>query len=114
MTSITTTSSFARVPSLEMAWQDVDSSFERFCLTAGIGAKLAGPLWTADIRLAVLAPASKKVAALAKLHELAGVFSQYLPPGSARWKLYSIPSTHSRWPPPRWDRCTALNSEART
>jgi hypothetical protein len=21
-----------------MAWQDVDSSFERFCLTAGIGA----------------------------------------------------------------------------
>jgi len=26
------------VPSLETAWQDVDSSFERFCLTAGIGA----------------------------------------------------------------------------
>ena len=26
------------VPSLEAAWQDVDSSFERFCLTAGIGA----------------------------------------------------------------------------
>jgi len=25
-------------PSLEAAWQDVDSSFERFCLTAGIGA----------------------------------------------------------------------------
>ena len=25
-------------PSLEMAWRDVDSSFERFCLTAGIGA----------------------------------------------------------------------------
>ena len=23
---------------LEMAWRDVDSSFERFCLTAGIGA----------------------------------------------------------------------------
>ena len=38
MTSITTTSSLARVPSLETAWQDVDSSFERFCLTAGIGA----------------------------------------------------------------------------
>jgi hypothetical protein len=38
MTSITTTSSFTRVPSLETAWQDVDSSFERFCLTAGIGA----------------------------------------------------------------------------
>jgi hypothetical protein len=26
------------VPSLEAAWRDVDSSFERFCLTAGIGA----------------------------------------------------------------------------
>ena len=26
------------MPSLETAWQDVDSSFERFCLTAGIGA----------------------------------------------------------------------------
>jgi len=38
MTSTTTTSSFALVPSLETAWQDVDSSFERFCLTAGIGA----------------------------------------------------------------------------
>ena len=41
------------MPSLEAAWQDVDSSFERFCLTAGIGAmeqmlcedaqRLAGP-----------------------------------------------------------------------
>jgi len=41
------------VPSLEAAWRDVDSSFERFCLTAGIGAieqmlcedarRLAGP-----------------------------------------------------------------------
>ena len=38
MTRITTTSSLALVPSVEMAWQDVDSSFERFCLTAGIGA----------------------------------------------------------------------------
>ena len=38
MTSTTTTSSLALVPSLEMAWQDVGSSFERFCLTAGIGA----------------------------------------------------------------------------
>ena len=38
MTSTTTTSPFALVPSLETAWQDVDSSFERFCLTAGIGA----------------------------------------------------------------------------
>ena len=38
MTSITTPSSPTRVPSLETAWQDVDRSFERFCLTAGIGA----------------------------------------------------------------------------
>src|ERR1043166_7950884 len=38
MTSTTTTSLLALVPSLETAWQDVDSSFERFCLTAGIGA----------------------------------------------------------------------------
>ena len=36
--STTTTSPFALVPSIETAWQDVDSSFERFCLTAGIGA----------------------------------------------------------------------------
>src|SRR4030081_1113312 len=38
MTTITTPSSLALVPSLETAWQDVDSSFGRFCLTAGIGA----------------------------------------------------------------------------
>jgi putative transposase len=38
MTTIITPSSLALVPSLETAWQDVDSSFERFCLTAGIGA----------------------------------------------------------------------------
>ena len=38
MPSTTPTRSFAPVPSLEMAWQDVDRSFERFCLTAGIGA----------------------------------------------------------------------------
>ena len=31
MTSSTTTSPFALVPSIETAWQDVDSSFERFC-----------------------------------------------------------------------------------
>src|SRR5262249_45718990 len=36
MTTTITPSSLA--PSLETAWQDVDSSFERFCLTAGIGA----------------------------------------------------------------------------
>ncbi len=38
MTNTTTTSPLALVPSIETAWQDVDSSFERFCLTAGIGA----------------------------------------------------------------------------
>src|SRR6516164_8376892 len=38
MTSTTTTPSFALAPSLKTAWQDVDSSFERFCLTAGIEA----------------------------------------------------------------------------
>ena len=38
MTTITTPSSLALVPSLETAWQDMDSSFERFCLTAGIRA----------------------------------------------------------------------------
>ena len=45
MTRSTTTSSLALVPSLETAWQDVDSSFERFCLTAAIGARpLRDPL----------------------------------------------------------------------
>jgi hypothetical protein len=38
MTNTTTASTITLVPSLEAAWQDVDSSFERFCLTAGIGA----------------------------------------------------------------------------
>src|SRR4026209_123976 len=38
MTNVTTPSSLSLVPSLETAWQAVDSSFERFCLTAGIGA----------------------------------------------------------------------------
>jgi len=38
MTNPTTTSPLALVPGLEAAWRDVDSSFERFCLTAGIGA----------------------------------------------------------------------------
>src|SRR5262249_15622496 len=37
MTRITTTPSLSLVPSVETAWQDVDSSFERFCLTAGLG-----------------------------------------------------------------------------
>jgi putative transposase len=38
MTNTTTLSSILLAPSLETAWQDVDKSFERFCLTAGIGA----------------------------------------------------------------------------
>jgi putative transposase len=38
MTNLTTTSPIALVRSLKGAWQDVDSSFERFCLTAGIEA----------------------------------------------------------------------------
>ena len=38
MTNPTTVSSTALVPSLEAAWQDVGSSFERFCLSAGIEA----------------------------------------------------------------------------
>ena len=38
MTNLTTTSPVALMPGLEAAWQDVDSSFERFCLTAGIEA----------------------------------------------------------------------------
>src|SRR5712692_907209 len=61
MTSTTTTSPFALVASLETAWQDVDISFERFCLTAGIGAieqmlcedaqRLAGPLHSRGARV---------------------------------------------------------------
>jgi hypothetical protein len=38
MTTATTPSSLALIPSLKTAWQDVDSSFESFCLKAGIGA----------------------------------------------------------------------------
>lgn len=38
MTNLTTSSPIAQMPRLEAAWQDVDSSFERFCLTAGIEA----------------------------------------------------------------------------
>ena len=38
MTNLTTTSPIALMPGLEAARQDVDSSFERFCLTAGIEA----------------------------------------------------------------------------
>ena len=38
MTNITTPSSIALMPSLEAAWQDVDITFDCFCLVAGIGA----------------------------------------------------------------------------
>jgi len=38
MTNLTTSSPITLMPGLDVAWQDVDSSFERFCLTAGIGA----------------------------------------------------------------------------
>jgi transposase-like protein len=38
MTNATTFSSIAPVPSLQSAWRDVHSSFERFCLLAGVGA----------------------------------------------------------------------------
>lgn len=53
MTNLNTTSRMTPMPSPEAAWQDVNSSFERFCLTAGIEAmermlcedarRLAGP-----------------------------------------------------------------------
>ena len=39
MTNITTPSSIVLMPDLEAAWQDVDSSFDRFCMVVGIGAK---------------------------------------------------------------------------
>ena len=54
--------------------------------------KLAGPLWVVDVRLAVQAPHNRKAAALAKLHELAGVFAQYLPTGASRWRLSRVHS----------------------
>ena len=38
MANTTTATCLPLFPSLELAWRDVDSSFERFCLTAGIGA----------------------------------------------------------------------------
>jgi hypothetical protein len=44
MTTITTPSSLALVPGLETAWQDVDSSFERFCLTGGSRRVAARPV----------------------------------------------------------------------
>ena len=53
MVHATTIPSISAAPSLETAWEDVHSSFERFCLTAGVSAleemlhedaeRLAGP-----------------------------------------------------------------------
>src|SRR4030067_799545 len=51
MTNPTTTSAMTLVPSLEAAWRDVDSSFERFCLTVGIGA-IEEKLWEGPARAA--------------------------------------------------------------
>jgi hypothetical protein len=79
MTTITTPSLLALVPSLETAWQDVDSSFERFCLTAGIGAieqmlcedaqQLAGRIIVAEAALATAGagPREKSVSMVARL-----------------------------------------------
>jgi hypothetical protein len=38
MQNTTTATRIPHFPSVEVAWQDVNSSFDRFCLTAGIGA----------------------------------------------------------------------------
>lgn len=38
MVNTTTATRIPHFPSVEVAWQDVNSSFERFCLTAAIGA----------------------------------------------------------------------------
>src|SRR3990172_3839323 len=38
MLNSTTATRIPHFASIEVAWQDVNSSFERFCLTAGIGA----------------------------------------------------------------------------
>jgi len=38
MTNTTTATRIPHFPSVEVAWQDVNNSFERICLTAGIGA----------------------------------------------------------------------------
>jgi hypothetical protein len=38
MTNITTSTRIPLSPNLQAAWEGVDSSFERFCLTAGIEA----------------------------------------------------------------------------
>ena len=38
MTQATIVSPILSAPSLERAWEDVGISFERFCLSAGIGA----------------------------------------------------------------------------
>jgi hypothetical protein len=52
--------------------------------------KLRGPLWIVDVRLAVIARPSHRDAAIAKLHELSGAVSHFLPVGDARMKLSRI------------------------
>jgi hypothetical protein len=49
--------------------------------------KLRGPLWVADVRLAVVSPATHRRAAAAKIHELAGLFGHFLPSGDNRFQL---------------------------
>ena len=44
MTTVTTPSTFALVPSLETAWQDADSSVERSCLRTGLAVVTAARL----------------------------------------------------------------------
>jgi len=52
--------------------------------------KLRGQLWVVDVRLAVLGPMSHRVAAMAKLHELASVFQYFLPPSDGGLRLCRI------------------------
>jgi hypothetical protein len=52
--------------------------------------KTRGPLWVVDVRLGVVCPPSHQDSAIAKLHELAGVFEHFLPPGGSRFKLSRI------------------------
>lgn len=64
-------------------------------------AKLDGPLWTVDLRLIVAASPSQQTAAIAKIHELAGLFEQLFASGEAKLKLSHIrcgrPPTRLTW-----------------
>lgn len=67
--------------------------------------KLRGAVWTADVRVAVLGPPTQRDAAIGKIHELAGVFSNFLAPGDGSVKLSRIrtgnlperPALFHRW-----------------